>query len=389
VYVQIGSSNSNAVNFTLSTNQTPSNQAPVVNAGPGQTITLPSGASLSGTATDDGLPSGTLTSTWSAVSGPGSVTFGNAAALSTTAAFSASGTYTLRLTASDSALSSSADVVITVNPASSGTNQAPVVNAGPDQTVTLSAGASLSGTATDDGLPKASLSTAWSVVSGPGTVTFANAWGLNTTAAFSAAGTYTLRLSASDTALLSTDDKVITVGSGTATNQPPVVNAGPDQTITSATATLSGTATDDGLPNGTLTKGWSKVSGPGTVTFANAGAPSTTATFSTTGTYTLRLTASDGALSSVDDVVIVMNACGVAVPASVAVMADATDNVGVVGVQFKLDGANFGPELTAAPYSMTWDTTTAANGCHVLAAVARDAAGNQGTSSLTASVSHP
>src|SRR5205814_5238297 len=171
---------------------------------------------------------------------------------------------------------------------------------GIDHALTPAAEASPSGTATDDGLPKTTLSTAWSVVSGPGTVTFANAWALTTTATFSAAGTYTLRLSASDTALLSTDDKVITVGSGTATNQPPVVNAGPDQTITSATATLSGTATDDGLPNGTLTKGWSVVSGPGSVTFANAGALSTTATFSTTGTYTLRLTDSDGALSSVD-----------------------------------------------------------------------------------------
>ena len=64
---------------------------------------------------------------------------------------------------------------------------------------------------------------------------------------------------------------------------------------------------------------------------------------------------------------------------SVAVSADARDNVGVVGVQFKLDGANLGAEDTGAPYSVTWNTTTIANGTHTLSAVARDAAGNQTT----------
>src|SRR5207249_3603789 len=97
---------------------TPTNLAPVVNAGPDQTITLPSSASLSGTATDDGLPTGsTLTTSWSKISGPGTVTFDNPAARSTTATLSTSGSYVLRLTATDSALSSTDDVAITVNAA--------------------------------------------------------------------------------------------------------------------------------------------------------------------------------------------------------------------------------------------------------------------------------
>ena len=62
---------------------------------------------------------------------------------------------------------------------------------------------------------------------------------------------------------------------------------------------------------------------------------------------------------------------------SVSVSASATDNVGVAGVQFKLDGANLGGEDTSAPYGITWNTTTVANGAHTLGAVARDAAGNQ------------
>lgn len=65
---------------------------------------------------------------------------------------------------------------------------------------------------------------------------------------------------------------------------------------------------------------------------------------------------------------------------SITVSASATDNVGVVGVQFKLDGVNLGGEDTTAPYSTTWNTTTTPNGSHTLTAVARDAAGNQGAS---------
>ena len=65
---------------------------------------------------------------------------------------------------------------------------------------------------------------------------------------------------------------------------------------------------------------------------------------------------------------------------TVTVSGNASDNVGVVGVQFKLDGVNIGHEVTTAPYSISWDTTTVSNGSHVLTAVARDAAGNIRTS---------
>ncbi|MCP4967464.1 MAG: hypothetical protein GY926_19800, partial [bacterium] len=79
------------------------------------------------------------------------------------------------------------------------------------------------------------------------------------------------------------------------TNQPPTVNAGPDQTIALPnTATLNGTITDDGLPTGaTVTHTWTKISGPGTVTFTNPNTEDTTATFSQHGTYTLKLEAND------------------------------------------------------------------------------------------------
>lgn len=69
------------------------------------------------------------------------------------------------------------------------------------------------------------------------------------------------------------------------------------------------------------------------------------------------------------------------VTGTVRISATATDNVGVVGVQYKLDGVNLGAERTSSPYSLDWNATTVVNGSHTLTAVARDAAGNQKTSS--------
>jgi len=82
-------------------------------------------------------------------------------------------------------------------------------------------------------------------------------------------------------------------------------------------------------------------------------------------------------------------ASGATVSGTVTVSATASDNVGVAGVQFKLDGANLGAEDTASPYSLAWNSTTVANGSHTLTAVARDAAGNTATAtSVTVTVSN-
>ncbi|HWZ65731.1 MAG TPA: galactose oxidase-like domain-containing protein [Patescibacteria group bacterium] len=72
---------------------------------------------------------------------------------------------------------------------------------------------------------------------------------------------------------------------------------------------------------------------------------------------------------------------GATVSNSVVVSATASDSVGVVGVQFLLDGANLGAEITTAPYNINWDTTQTVNGSHVLSARARNAAGGTATTS--------
>ena len=184
-------------------------------------------------------------------------------------------------------------------------NLAPIVSAGTDQSINLPNTASLSGTLSDDGQPDppAACMLAWSKFSGPGTVTLASANALATTATFSTAGTYVLRLTASDSLLGATDDVQITVAPQPV-NQAPAVSAGPDRAVNlpANSVSLAGTISDDGLPLAApVTAAWSVISGPGSVTFANASAPATTATFSTLGTYVLRLTGSDTALSASDD----------------------------------------------------------------------------------------
>lgn len=94
------------------------NQAPEVDAGSDETITLSETINLDGTVTDDGLPNppGAVTTTWSKFSGPGDVTFGDDSLVDTTAEFSQTGVYVLELEADDSKLNASSQVTITVDP---------------------------------------------------------------------------------------------------------------------------------------------------------------------------------------------------------------------------------------------------------------------------------
>src|SRR5207244_13429622 len=62
---------------------------------------------------------------------------------------------------------------------------------------------------------------------------------------------------------------------------------------------------------------------------------------------------------------------GTTISGTVTVSANATDNVGVAGVQFKLDDVNLGAELTTAPYSASWNPATEAAGSHTPVAVER------------------
>ena len=92
----------------------------------------------------------------------------------------------------------------------------------------------------------------------------------------------------------------------------------------------------------------------------------------------VRVTVSNGPPpdTSPPSVTIASPSSGATVSRTIDVSATASDDVGVAGVQFRLDDADLGAEDTEAPYSVPWDTTTTSDGSHTLTAVARDAAGN-------------
>jgi len=191
-------------------------------------------------------------------------------------------------------------------------NAAPTVVAGPDRAHGDPAEPLLlNGAALDDGLPAnpGTLTLAWNQLNGPGTATFADPNAAVTTVTFSAPGDYHLELSANDGALLSSGTLTVSVSGDATFNQPPAVDAGPDSTIVdSQQLVLAGFSSDDGLPRAPaqLITRWSKLSGPGTVTFLDASVPGTTAIFSTPGTYLLELAADDGSLVSTDTLTIIV-----------------------------------------------------------------------------------
>jgi hypothetical protein len=73
---------------------------------------------------------------------------------------------------------------------------------------------------------------------------------------------------------------------------------------------------------------------------------------------------------------------GATLVGSVTLSVNATDNVGVAGVQYTINDTNFGPELTTAPFTTTWNTSTIKNAWYGVRAVVRDAAGNKTTSNV-------
>jgi RHS repeat-associated protein len=295
---------------SVSVQVNPANKAPVVSAGPNQTIALPTTTvTLTGTVTDDGLPSGAaVTQQWSQVSGPATVTFSAPTQKTTNATFTIDGTYVLRLTATDTQLSSSSDVTITV--LATPQNLPPVVSAGLNQTGTLPSPTTnlqlfLSGSVKDDGLPAGKTVTQqWSLVSGPAAVTFLSPLSTSTFATFTTAGIYVVRLTATDTQLSSSADATIQVNPPI--NQPPNVSISAPSSISlpTTTATLTGTVTDDGLPNGTLALQWTQISGPGAAIIASPNSAVTQVNMPLPGSYTFQLAASDSVLSTARTVTI-------------------------------------------------------------------------------------
>lgn len=404
------------------------NQPPVITINsPGGAIATLAGTNsaliLNATVTDDGFSQPTvLTTAWSQISGPGSVTFGTPSVAVTTATFSQTGVYVIRLTASDGQLQSTQDVIVTVDPTTTFASGLAAYWKFDETTGTIafdSSGNSLNATASSAALwtpggylngavniagvtnnsvnagHPTGLSTlftngatvsAWINTASPGggslgrifdkgaggwvffqnpfvdgllhlqleqafTSSRTNKWRANTVMSTNAwthvaisynsgsstnvpaiyvngspssltdvsNGPFSITNTALDDSAADLfignyggtnfrafdgriDDVRIykrTFGQGEvlalialpAANLAPTVNAGTNQVaVVGAPITLTGTASDGGV----FTTTWSKLSGPGIVSFGDANATNSTAMFDTAGTYLLRLTADDG-----------------------------------------------------------------------------------------------
>ena len=280
------------------------NTAPAIRAGGVAHVSLPDSLQLAGEIEDSGLaePSqGRLSTRWSKRSGAGKTVFANPAAADTTVTFDRPGAYQLELKAHNGRLEASDRLSVFVH-------QLPVARVTAPAVVTLepddSARAVLEAEVVSDGLgdPARTVSLRWTHASGPGAVRFEPSdTDPSPTAVFAVSGRHELQLTVDNGHLAARQQVAVTV------NRPPLVDAGPSQTVElTAAAVLDATVGDDGLPlePGRVALSWSKLSGPGAVTFTDARADYTTARFALPGSYVLRLTADDGAAKSHDDVTV-------------------------------------------------------------------------------------
>jgi hypothetical protein len=150
---------------------TPTNRAPIANAGAAQTVNEFAQVTLNGSGSSD--PDGTtLTYSWTQQSGT-IVTLSNASIAAPTfdapdvTAVNTPEVLRFQLTVSDGSLSRSDTVEITVEDNGQGTNSPPTADAGPDQAVLELATVNLDGTASSDPDPADTLSYAWTQAAGP------------------------------------------------------------------------------------------------------------------------------------------------------------------------------------------------------------------------------
>jgi len=75
------------------------------------------------------------------------------------------------------------------------------------------------------------------------------------------------------------------------------------------------------------------------------------------------------------------------VTGTITLAANASDNDAISSVQFRVDGTVLGT-VSSAPFQMSWDTTTIANGGHTIYAIATDRVGNQRTTQVSINVAN-
>jgi hypothetical protein len=273
---------------------------PVANAGPDQTIQLPTTTTtLAGSGTD---PDGTIVShVWNFLSGPATPTITTPTSYTSgVTGLSAAGSYYLKLSVNDNDGQTDTDtMIILVNLAP---NLPPISNAGPSQALTTPiAQTVLNGAASTD--PDGTIvSWLWTRFSGPPQHNIVSATQPVTIVNNLTNGNYVFNLRVTDNRGGTSNDTVsISVDSLPSPPPPvwipPVSNAGPDKhpiiclfcSTTSQVITGSGTSTYGSI----VSYQWTKVSGPSGGNISSPNTAGTNITSLVRGTYVYRLTVTD------------------------------------------------------------------------------------------------
>ena len=287
------------------------NAVPVANAGTNQNVTAATLTTLDGTASTDADLDG-LSYTWSLISKPSS---SNAALSSTTSpkpTFTpdVAGTYVASLVVSDGKDRSPTAVVTVI---ASGSNSAPVANAGSAQSVSTAAVVTLNGTGSTDANGD-TLTYRWTLTSKPTSSTAALSSATVASPTFTAdlAGSYVASLVVNDSKVDSTNTSTVTI-TASAANSAPVANAGPVQTVSrtggTVTVTLTGAGSTDANSD-TLTYKWTVGYQPATSSITLLLPTTVSPTFAATvaGIYVFTLVVNDGKVdSAVSTVAITVN----------------------------------------------------------------------------------
>ena len=331
------------VNFTIKTETAPS--APIVNAGPDRTIDLPKDTViLNGTASD---PDGRVTATyWTQVSGPNAAqiaTTGNRAFISKLIA----GEYKFHFIATDNDNNSSFDevkVTVRSGPAKPEIISFTLVNASNDSDIriindgdgffindlparSLNIKANTNGVNASKVVLKSDATTRTETVA-PYSI-FGDVNG-DYNGGTLTVGQHTLTATPYNSSGVAGTAKTITFNVfDRNNNQPPVVNAGPDKTLTlpQNSVKLTGTATD---PDGSIiSMGWRQVSGPSSATLQNANTPEGTVSNLQQGQYVFEFKATDVNNASATDqtTVTVRAATGQSVTEFILVNADTDQDI--------------------------------------------------------------
>ncbi len=265
------------------------NNPPTASAGLDQTINEDTSVFFAGSGTDT---DGTITSyVWDFGDGD----TGNGA--TPTHVYTTPGSYFATLTVTDNCGATSSDQATVTVTSSAPAQVPPRVNAGVDQS-NLSFPTTVSLTGSVVGFP-AGYSVVWTKVAGPGTVNFSNGSGLQTNATFSAAGLYTLKLTATSGSLTRSDTVQIVF------NQTVSVNAGPDRILNLSTSNHQGSITLDASVTASdpapLSYSWSQVSGPSQLSITDNQIADIAISSTKAGTYVLRLLVSGPGVIPVQD----------------------------------------------------------------------------------------